>query len=405
MTNSLFNAAAGGTLPGVASAAGGSGGNYIAATPQDRLVRKEVALGQIRDVAPPEDHIGLSLIAPWLEVDTDEVVFDYVTVETSGLAPARAEDAESELARKDDTIAGQGRASVIDWAIKDHYTASDVNRYRELRQAADQIQAGLPASIDAQREQLAKKIARDDLSRRKKLDNRIEWLITQGLSAGSITYNDGRIQFGVDYGRPVGQSAQAPASGTYASDTHDPINDMIAADQYMYETQGVHLDRAIVSKKFLLRAARASKFGLKAGFVGDGSGGLVSPDPRYLINGYGPQYAIDLLKEQTGIEFIVYDSVYRTRALGSNTIVNTRFIPENRVIFLPSEEQLSQFDDTEIGFAKTLTSPHPEGNWEPGFYEWERDKVDPWGTDRGNGVKAFPVFLHLDKTLTWDVTL
>jgi hypothetical protein len=108
---------------------------------QDRLVRKETSLGIIREIPPPTNHIGDS-IAPWLPVETDDVIFDYLTVQTEGLAPARAEDAESELAQKDDTIAGQGRASVIDWALKDHYDASDVNRARSLQQIAQAMRDG-----------------------------------------------------------------------------------------------------------------------------------------------------------------------------------------------------------------------------------------------------------------------
>ncbi len=386
---------------------GGGSQQFMAPQPLDRLVRKEVALGQIREIEKPQDHIGLSVVAPFQEVATDEVIFDYVQGLTSGLAPARAEDAESELAQKDDMALGQGRASVIDWALKDHYSASDVARYREYARLAE-LAAGnnFPLTVTSQTEDFASKIARDDALRRRKLDNRLEWLIMTGLSAGVLAYNDGKIKFSVDYGRPGGQSAQAPASGTYAAATHDPINDIIAVDETMYDLYGVHTNRAIISKKALLRMARASKFGTKAGFVGDGTGGVVSGDPYYLIPGYGPQYAIDLIKEQTGIDFIVYDSVYRTRAVGAQNITNNRFMPENRVIFLPDEAQLNEFDDTQIGFAKTLTSPHPEGNWSPGFYEWEKDTgPDPWGTDRGTGIKAFPVFLHLDKTYTWDLTL
>lgn len=98
---------------------------------QDRLVRKEVALGTIREIAPPSQHIGLAQVAPFLNVESDDVIFDYAKGLTDGMAPARAEDAESELAQKDTTFVGIGRASILDWAIKDHYVASDVTRYRE----------------------------------------------------------------------------------------------------------------------------------------------------------------------------------------------------------------------------------------------------------------------------------
>src|SRR5688572_17546555 len=95
---------------------------------QDRLVRKEVALGVLREYEPPQDHMGLRLIAPFEEVQSDDVIFSYTRGLTAGLAPARAEDAESELAQKDESV-GSGRASLIDWALKDHYDPSDVQRY------------------------------------------------------------------------------------------------------------------------------------------------------------------------------------------------------------------------------------------------------------------------------------
>src|SRR5687768_5114571 len=101
-------------------------------TALDRLVRKEVALGAIREVQPRQELIGLAQIAPFLDVATDDVIFDYIKGGfQDGLAPARAEDAEAELAQKDDLLYGSGRAAVIDWSLKDKYTASDVTRYRE----------------------------------------------------------------------------------------------------------------------------------------------------------------------------------------------------------------------------------------------------------------------------------
>src|SRR6478735_12461024 len=98
--------------------------------PQDRLVRKEVSLGAIREFQPPQNHIGTELLAPYRDVESDDVIFEYTRGLTAGLAPARAEDAESELAQKDESV-GYGRAAIIDWALKDHWDPSDVSRYRE----------------------------------------------------------------------------------------------------------------------------------------------------------------------------------------------------------------------------------------------------------------------------------
>jgi hypothetical protein len=385
----------------------------------DRLVRKEVALGQIREIEPPQDHIGLQLFAPFMEVATDDVVFEYVTVDTDGLAPARAEDAESELAQKDERNVGQGRASIIDWSLKDHYTASDVNRYRELNRIIEAMKGGnLPLFASSAQEDFAAKLAKDDARRRRKLDNRMEWLIMSALSTGQLAYNDGKIKFGVDYGRPAAQQGSNAANDLagYVTDgvtdwsgtTHDPVGFFTAVDEFMYETYGVHLDRVVGSRKAFNKIMNSSKFAQLAGLGGavQPGGTLEPPDLNYLMQGWGPQAARDVVTRATGISLIEADAVYRTRAIGSNTIVSTRFWPQNRLMFLPSLADLDQIDDTDIGFGKTLTSPHPEGNWTAGFYEWETPlQQDPWGLDRGAGIKAFPVFPHMEYTYVVDLVL
>lgn len=378
---------------------------------QDRLVRKEVALGTLREIEPPKQHIGTRILAPFLDVASDDVIFDYARGLTDGLAPARAEDAESDLAQKDLAFGGVGRASVIDWALKDHYDASDVTRFREgllLTGQAGVNGITLPGQVENGLEEFRRKVAREDALRRRKLDNRIEWMITQGLETGAIAYNDGKIKFAVDYGRPANQTDEAPAGGLWSATTSDPIGDILAVDQYMYDTFGVHLGRAITSKRVLNNVLNSDRFIARSGIAlpSGGSGGSPASgtiDPNYIIDGWGPSAAQAIIERVTGVQFIEYDAVYRTRPIGSNTITNNRFLSDNKVYFLPSEDDLAELDDTEIGFARTLTSPHPEGNMQSGFYEWERDTVDPWGTDRGTGIKAFPVFLHMDLTYTMTV--
>jgi hypothetical protein len=385
---------------------------------QDRLVRKEVSLGAIREMEPPQNHIGLTL-APFLEVAADDVVFDYLTVQTDGLAPARAEDAESELAQKDETAAGQGRASVIDWSLKDHYDASDVNRARELSRIVEAMRNGsLPLTVSSAMEDWAAKVARDRAKRRRKLDNRIEWLIMTAISSGLISYDDGKIKFAVDYGRPAAQQGGnaandlAPAGivdGVFdmSTTTFDPIRFVNEVNEFMFETYGVRCDRVIGSRKAFNAFVNSDKFNQRAGlgYAPQGGNAQAAPDPLYLLDGWGPSAARRVVENTTGVNLIEYDSVYRTRAKGSNTVVSTRFMPQNRLVFLPAAADLGEIDDTQIGFAKTLTSPHPEGNWTPGFYEWEQATKDPWGQDMGNGVKAFPVFPHMEFTYAVDVVL
>lgn len=372
------------------------------AFPQDRLIRKEEALGMLREIVPPQDHIGLQLV-PWLEVASDDVIFDYAVGLAEGMAPARAEDAESELAQKDVLFAGQGRAAVIDWALKDHYSASDVNRYQSILRIVNQIQDGnLPLEMASILGDFQAQVTRDDALRRKKLDNRLEWLIMTGLSDAAISYNDGRIKFTVNFGRPAGQVTTKDYSGT----DHDPIGDILRMQEFMFQTYGIRMDRAISSRRVINTFMNSDRFLARSGFV---VGGTPSApiDVNYVLDGWGPNSALELVKKTCGMrDWIEYDSVYRTRPVGSQTTTLNRFFPENRILFLPNEEDVNSFDETAIGFGKTLTSPHPEGNWTPGFYEWEKEMgPDPWGRDRGTGVKAFPVLPHMDLTAVFDVTL
>ncbi|QEM40910.1 MAG: major capsid protein [Phage AS32] len=384
---------------------------------QDRIIRKEVSLGQIREIEPPDTHLGLGF-APWLEVATDDVIFHYIKGDTDGLAPARAEDAESELAQKDESVLGEGRASVIDWSLKDHYDASDVTRYREFLRIMQSMQDGsLPLTVGSMLEDWATKYARDAARRRRKLDNRINWLIMSSIATGQIAYDDGKIKFAVDWGRPTSQTASHADNDIashvtdgvvdWSGTTHDPIGFIEAVQEYMYDTYGVRMNRILTSKKAVRRIVNSDKFAQRAGLGAayNGSNQPVQPDLNYLLDGWGPDAARQVVENATGVQFIIDDSVYRTRAVGSKTVVNNRFFPENLMVFLPNLDDVNEVDDTQIGFAKTLTSPHPEGNFTPGFYEWERQTVDPWGQDAGTGVKAFPVFPHMDYTYAVTVTL
>ena len=386
---------------------------------QDRLVRKEVSLGAVRELEPPQDHIGDS-IAPWKEVPFDDVIFQYLTVQTDGLAPARAEDAEAELAQKDDTVAGEGRASVIDWALKDHYDPSDVNRARDFQRIVDQMRTtgSMPLTAEAGLQDWNNKVARDRAIRRRKLDNRREKLIIDSCFQNQVAYDDGRIKFTVPWGRPSNQSAGnaafdlAPAGivdGVWdiSGEDFDPIRFFNELNEWFYDQKGVRLGRVTGAKKIFNSFWRSTKFSQRAGLgaVYDSSGTAGAPDLLYATTGWSPAAARAVVENATGVTLREYDSVYRTRAPGSKTITTTRFSPSLRLFLEPRPEDLGEIALTEIGFAKTLTSPHPEGNWTPSFYEWERSTVDPWGQDVGNGVKMFPVFPHMDFTVTVDVVL
>lgn len=377
-------------------------------TALDRLVRKEVSLGAIREKLPDSRLIGLQL-APFLDVATDDVIFDYIKNNVQeGLAPARAEDAEAELAQKDEMTWGQGRAALIDWSLKDKYMPSDVTRYREdllMQQAASGINSQLSLNFTGRTiADFEARLAREDALRKRKLDNRIESLIIGGLFDGTYSYNDGKIKFTVNYGRPGGQHNQAPAGGLWSATTSDPIGDLLGIKQTMRDTYGVELTRGVLSQRIVNNLWKSDRFLAAVGLPIVGGTPNKPLDPNYLgLSGYTPEGAMRIVSSATGINFTVYDAYYRTRAIGSTTFTNTRFAADDKLLLMPGEGDLGEIDSTAIGFGKTLTSPHPEGNWTSGFYEWEDEKKDPWMHVRGSGIKAFPVFPYMEYTYVLDV--
>lgn len=369
---------------------------------QDRLIAKEVALGVIRERTYPETHIGLASIAPWLEVQSDDAIFQYIQDGGSGLAPARAEDAEAEQMYAEETF-GEGRAALVDWSLKNHYSASDVSRYRQGAYIAGQV-PGLNMSLVTGSivEGFAAKVARDDAERQKRLYNRIEWLIQKAVWTNANTTN-GKVKYNVEYNRPADQASAV--NTLWSSADSDPIADINTLNDTMWNRYGLRLRRAITSEKVMRNLVNSSKFAARSGLAGSSGPSSAKIDPYYLIDGWDWRAAAAIIEGATGVRFDApYDAVIRTRSRGSKTTSITRFSPENKILFLPDEATISEVASDEIGFGKTLTSPHVEGNWTPGFYEWEKTfDHDPWGTDRGTGVKAFPVFPHMD--LSWVLTV
>ncbi len=369
---------------------------------QDLLIRKETHLGTVRELPLNETHIWTS-IAPFLSVPHDDVIFDIAQPDTSGLVPARAEDAESEMSQKDDYF-GQGSASLMDWAIKDFYSASDVTRFRDAVYVGDGLRAGglsVPTSYASDSEQFQKRLTADLARRRRKIENRLEWLTMESLVAGTVAYNDGKVQFSVDWQRPANQTDEATIGFDWdvTDGTHDPIAEFFAVQDFMRDTYAIEMGSVIMSPKAIRRMGNSLAFFQRnAGFATPA--GASPTDINYLNPGWGPDAAAAIVKAATGLDLISYDAVYRTRVYGSTTPVINRFMPEETACFLPNFASAQELIGTDIGFAKMLTSPHPEGNFTSGFYGYEMNDVDPWGYAVGNGIKAFPVFPALDLTYT-----
>ena len=373
--------------------------------PTSRLMRQEVALGLVRQIVPAEGLRGLEY-APYKEIKADDFVIQLANGTSTRMAPARADDAESELFQHDDFLPGEYRGRTVDWALKSKYNTSDINTHRDAIKAAEQLRSsGISYPfVDATTKDLNERIAEETVMRRQALDMRMNWLIMESLVNAAVAYNDGKIKFAVNWGRPSAQHDLTPKSGTYAADTHDPIDDIQQVKTDARRRYGITIRRAMCSQEYLDTFWTSAKFRMMA--MGVAGAGATATDLPYIVPGWGPDSAIEFVSRVTGIKFEVHDEVYRTRALGSQTFVNNRWFPIDRVVFLPDEAEINAFDETGLGIGKMLTSPHVAGNMTPGFYAWEKDYgQDPWGYAVGTGIKAFPVFPHMDLTYCMKVTL
>lgn len=388
---------------GMAVSGGAEGTDFSAAhLPQQQLLKREVALGIIREMVPSEDLIGLRF-APYKDIAADNFSFTIgAGSENGGMAPARSESAEAKLFQQDVFGGGRGEGQTIDWAIKSTYRASDVNTHRNYLKALEALQDGnYNASIGNAVAEFNEKVLADTAKRKRMLDLRINWLIMQSVIEARVIYNDGEIDFDVNWGRPAAQHRFAPKSGPYTTDQFNPVDDIKVIQKDARERYGVNITRALCSQEYL-DTLWLSKFFYQ--FTGKPD--ATAADMPYLIPGWGPESAVAMIEARTGVRFEAYDAVYRTRPVGSTVTTNTRWLAKDEVLFYPDEAEINALDDTDLGFGRTFTSPHPAGNWTPGFYDWERDHgVDPWGYTRGNGIKAFPVFPHMNKTYLMKVAL
>lgn len=373
---------------------------------QQEAHEKAVGIGISREL-PVDQSLIWPRIAPLQSIDTDKFTFE-VEVDSSDLmAPAADESAESET-YENDTFFGEGKGSVIDWRVSTRTKPSDITNARAFDEAMRLFsEAGIvpPRLFQNQAAQLSDKLAKDRIERRRQIDFRLEWLVTQALSTGGINYADGKIRFETPFGLPVDQLNQAPASGNLwnVGVDHDPIGDIDAMQEFMYARYDITLDTMVISPESLRKMARSKYFYPRTGLAIPA--GIGPRDMSYINPNFGQEEAVRIISQATGItNIIVYDAKRKVKPLGANTRpVPVRFMDEGQVIFFPSVEAAGGLLSTDLGFAKTLTSPHPEGDWASGIYTFEDSGVDPWGRKDGTGIKAMPVFPRIDLSYSMQV--
>lgn len=310
--------------------------------------------------------IGLQFL-PWYESATEKTMWDILRA-VSPIATFRAVDGEAQLVGRQ--AFDQGYADIQDFANKTRFNASDL---RWLREAGENptLSDGTPSMAAKMASEVKVKIRRALEDLRGRVDNRVEWLQINAL-LGTISYT-GKVVFSVDYGVAFKNLTSPTAPWTdYANS--NPIKDIEDWQQLVNDLSGVLPDTLILSRKALIHASR-------------------SVDMRNRLQYTNPvmssKKAQQLIEDELGLKITVYDSRYTDEA----GTTSTRFLDENRLIMLPSLEQLPD------GVGDTATVGHPLADFVPGHYTWQDESKDPYGLEVGVGLSAFPRIKHPETML------
>lgn len=310
--------------------------------------------------------IGLEFL-PWYESATEETMWDIVRA-VSPMANFRAIDGESEIVGEQ--AFDRGYADIVDIAVKTRFNASDLRKIKEAGMLP--IVDGSTSFVQKQADEAKRKIRRAIERLKLRVDNRIEWLQINALQ-GTISFT-GKVVFSVDYGIPGDQKGLTPTTVWSNHTSADPLGDLQAWQQVVLENSGVLPNVVIMSRKALNHAMYST---------------TMRDAMKYTNPILSIKKTIAFLEDNAGIMIRLYDTKY-TDETG---LSRSRFLAENKIIMLPSREELPE------GVGDTATVGHALADYAPGYYTWQDTKKDPYGLEVGVGITAFPRIIHPEALL------
>lgn len=315
-------------------------------------------MGVVSEIKPNAIHIGERYF-PMKEEVTENTIWDVVTP-GEGIAGYRAIDAEAKL--MDNKTFKQMAQSVVDIAEKARLNVSDV---RILREAGES-----PVVTGSMQESMARRaearIAEKLVRLRERVDNRLEWSRINAL-LGEISYSQDGVTIAIDYGIPSTQKDLSPSVDWDTTATADPLTDIQTWMDKVSDATGIEPSEMICSRKVLFYLSQNTK--MRGLFQYTTPNILTVKDIKNFIS------------DRLGLSVLMYDAQYT-----ASTGTTTRFLPENKIILLPSLSELSGQEK----FGDTAYVPHPHNNYSGSYYTWTDIKKDPWGIEVGVGLTALP---------------
>ena len=305
---------------------------------------------------------------PFKDTPTDEFR-EWLQLDENPLAPHVAIDSETPIIPADMFNLVQGGIAYIRY--KARFSESDLRVFTEIPVYGGPTSLGNQMRVEGERKIMSKV---EMLSN--SVDARLEYLALNALQ-GSIAYDsvssNGNIQYTVAMGGTFHSSNRKTASPLWDGSSPLPVTDLIGWIGEVEDLTGVAPTTMICSPKTLRTLGQITGIRQLWGSLrstGVTPAGLAATQVAGALSLIG----ID--------EVIVYKARYTTRTEAGSGVVTrtrTRFLPENRILLVPS---------TPLGFM--MTAPAAANNFSTGKFAWTKRQEDPWVVEVGAGIYAFP---------------
>lgn len=327
--------------------------------------------GIVQDLPIPKNYIGTQFL-PFRDIPSDKLQWDIFKNENP-VAPFVAIDAESP--RMEEEIITSAFAEIAYIRFKRAFYEHDLRIIREFGQGPN-FDANQPGAMGLMAKAARDRITRSAVRLSDSVDARIEWMCINSL-LGSLTVTPNaysNVSINLTY--PV--QTVTPNYGLWSDTANsDPIRDI--SDWFVDLTYD--LVTMIAGRKVFSYLERNANLRRQL-FVGAGITAATLPS---LITRRSLETFVEA---ELGLNSVFYDARYTTRTdTGTGvTLAYNKFLPDNKVIFLPEEK---------VGY--TGTAPAPQNNYQTGKFAWTEDpnapgaKKDPWVYELGVGFYGLPV--------------
>ena len=345
----------------------------------NNILEPKFMLEVVKNIEIPRAYIGQNYL-PMVDVSTEALTWD-VLKDEQNLGGVYSIDGQ--IRPGSEAIFGQMFADVCRIGAARLVSESEWRKLRDPGMAG--IETGMVGDIKAE---VTRKVAQKLVDCNREVDATLEYLRINAL-LGYIKWPPepatgkgalGNAVFAVDYRLPSDHKVKATdanlGGGGYFWTTiasADIVKDLEAIQVFLADEGGDPTQLDMIMSRHALKLAMQ-----QASFIDI----MKYTNPSGLMNfGAAAQY----IETTLGIRPVIYDTQYTYRTVSTTdpsdiTINRVRILPTNYVLFVPR--------NTKVG--DVATSPAEANGWRTGKFTWLKKEVNPWKTELGEGINAFP---------------